>query len=643
MKRHRLHRLSRSIKAIIFIWATAIFAAVPIASQMGVIYHNDDKGDPIKSSAQCTFKRNIDFIKHTFTSDFALFFLIPLVVISILYTLIGLQLREISTKYDGINVMGRSDETFRSSGWNSSKSKLTSFISNSSKKEFPKKLNFLDSSIPPNSRNRVLIISTTLPLNDSQMRDKDKGKRSHSSEYFHNSNQQHARSKRSNGTQNLLRNLKQENDPKNDLPENKPLETIRNSNTSNVKLPDNKKSLQVNFKDKDYSFYTSVESLAFNPPEQICKGSRSSTNNMFKRFKSSISSWRSESKKEELIKFTRYNHKNILKMLITVVICFFICYAPNQAQRLHFCYVKHWTERRLTEFKVLFYVSGILFYVSTTINPILYNVISLKYRRAFKYTFLEIFHKTLPCWHFSLSFCEDSKINFCGYICKCSQRHLHNNNKTNFAVKRSDEHLEKTSPNTISHLRYHPNSHNFRTTNNTGFNYKSPQAKSKIVSSPPDDKIPPHNALNSSMNVELRRKLSLLSSSVGGEKAPQPNNILLNSIVKWPKSPDTPKKILSPSGQSNHSYMPLKQMNLKTGSRGSGYKDLDDRHLTLHRTSLFKNKLLGSRQSLHQFDNCDSTRHSSPSPSNRLFLRSPASLATISDVSKEESSSILIK
>jgi len=35
---------------------------------------------------------------------------------------------------------------------------------------------------------------------------------------------------------------------------------------------------------------------------------------------------------------------------------------------------------------VLFYSSGILYYVSAVINPILYNIMSLKFRRAFRTT-----------------------------------------------------------------------------------------------------------------------------------------------------------------------------------------------------------------------------------------------------------------
>ena len=34
----------------------------------------------------------------------------------------------------------------------------------------------------------------------------------------------------------------------------------------------------------------------------------------------------------------------------------------------------------------LFYITGMFFYINATINPIIYNVISAKYRKAFKET-----------------------------------------------------------------------------------------------------------------------------------------------------------------------------------------------------------------------------------------------------------------
>ncbi len=73
---------------------------------------------------------------------------------------------------------------------------------------------------------------------------------------------------------------------------------------------------------------------------------------------------------------------------VAVVVAFFICWAPFHLQRLMVIYLKHedWTPALNVVFNVLYYISGILYYVSSTINPILYNIMSLKFRQAFKNT-----------------------------------------------------------------------------------------------------------------------------------------------------------------------------------------------------------------------------------------------------------------
>ncbi|BFZ24898.1 hypothetical protein BsWGS_27936 [Bradybaena similaris] len=80
--------------------------------------------------------------------------------------------------------------------------------------------------------------------------------------------------------------------------------------------------------------------------------------------------------------------KAVLKMLVAVVIAFFVCWAPFHSQRLMTLYIPHdaWTDDLLTLQTCLFYVSGVLFFFSSTVNPILYNVMSKRYRKAFKLT-----------------------------------------------------------------------------------------------------------------------------------------------------------------------------------------------------------------------------------------------------------------
>ena len=48
-----------------------------------------------------------------------------------------------------------------------------------------------------------------------------------------------------------------------------------------------------------------------------------------------------------------------------------------------------WTDELLEAHKVLYYISGVCYFISCTINPILYSIISLKFRQAFKQTVLK--------------------------------------------------------------------------------------------------------------------------------------------------------------------------------------------------------------------------------------------------------------
>ncbi|XP_013783945.2 pyrokinin-1 receptor-like [Limulus polyphemus] len=84
---------------------------------------------------------------------------------------------------------------------------------------------------------------------------------------------------------------------------------------------------------------------------------------------------------------TSYSSRRaVIKMLIAVVVAFFVCYAPFHAQRLMATYVTDPTPTETIIYDVLTYLSGVLYYVSTTINPILYSIMSFKFRQAFKET-----------------------------------------------------------------------------------------------------------------------------------------------------------------------------------------------------------------------------------------------------------------
>lgn len=85
---------------------------------------------------------------------------------------------------------------------------------------------------------------------------------------------------------------------------------------------------------------------------------------------------------------------------VAVVIAFFICWAPFHVQRL----VATYTPRPSTMaesikyrkvYNIVTYISGILYYISTTINPLLYNIMSNKFRDAFKVSFVRCCTRSL--------------------------------------------------------------------------------------------------------------------------------------------------------------------------------------------------------------------------------------------------------
>ncbi|KAG8280422.1 neuromedin U receptor activity protein [Homalodisca vitripennis] len=72
-----------------------------------------------------------------------------------------------------------------------------------------------------------------------------------------------------------------------------------------------------------------------------------------------------------------------------------ISWAPFQVQRLYSVFGFAGDDTTHTAFlvhKVMKYASGIFYYLSATINPILYNIMSLKFRQAFKDLLLSVHH-----------------------------------------------------------------------------------------------------------------------------------------------------------------------------------------------------------------------------------------------------------
>ncbi|XP_026483816.2 pyrokinin-1 receptor-like isoform X1 [Vanessa tameamea] len=83
------------------------------------------------------------------------------------------------------------------------------------------------------------------------------------------------------------------------------------------------------------------------------------------------------------------SQRKVIRMLVAVALSFFLCWAPFHVQRLIAIYGKnleHPTDTFYKVYIVLTYLSGVLYFLSTAINPFLYNIMSNKFRNAFKVT-----------------------------------------------------------------------------------------------------------------------------------------------------------------------------------------------------------------------------------------------------------------
>ena len=69
---------------------------------------------------------------------------------------------------------------------------------------------------------------------------------------------------------------------------------------------------------------------------------------------------------------------------VSVVVAFFICWAPFHAQRLLAIYGDWTNVWHARVYKILDNISGVLYYFSATINPILYHILCSRFRSAFK-------------------------------------------------------------------------------------------------------------------------------------------------------------------------------------------------------------------------------------------------------------------
>ncbi|XP_028854452.1 neuromedin-U receptor 2 [Denticeps clupeoides] len=76
--------------------------------------------------------------------------------------------------------------------------------------------------------------------------------------------------------------------------------------------------------------------------------------------------------------------RQVTKMLSVVVLVFGICWAPFHIDRLLWSFTTQWTDHMHDVYEYVHIFSGVLFYLSSAVNPIIYNVLSSRFRERFR-------------------------------------------------------------------------------------------------------------------------------------------------------------------------------------------------------------------------------------------------------------------
>ena len=93
MRAKTMSSLSRAVRTVVVVWLVAGCCSIPIWIQFGVVYEKDADGRPIADSALCAIGTEMAHLQHFFDVSSVVFFIIPMIVISVLYALIACSIR----------------------------------------------------------------------------------------------------------------------------------------------------------------------------------------------------------------------------------------------------------------------------------------------------------------------------------------------------------------------------------------------------------------------------------------------------------------------------------------------------------------------------------------------------------------------
>ncbi|XP_042271517.1 neuromedin-U receptor 1 [Thunnus maccoyii] len=91
--------------------------------------------------------------------------------------------------------------------------------------------------------------------------------------------------------------------------------------------------------------------------------------------------------------------RQVTKMLFVLVVVFAICWAPFHTDRLMWSFINDWTDSHMEIFQYVHIISGVFFYLSSAVNPILYNLMSTRFREMFKEVMCHRPHHITPRKH----------------------------------------------------------------------------------------------------------------------------------------------------------------------------------------------------------------------------------------------------
>ncbi|CAK6958176.1 neuromedin-U receptor 1 [Scomber scombrus] len=91
--------------------------------------------------------------------------------------------------------------------------------------------------------------------------------------------------------------------------------------------------------------------------------------------------------------------RQVTKMLFVLVVVFGICWAPFHTDRLMWSFINNWTDSQHEIFQYVHIISGVFFYLSSAVNPVLYNLMSTRFREMFKEVMCHRPHHITPRKH----------------------------------------------------------------------------------------------------------------------------------------------------------------------------------------------------------------------------------------------------